>query len=79
MSGLSIFFVIFQVLIAVGVVWAILNEELFVQMENRLFDRVVSFFRSRRHPDPKQPTIKKVTVAVSADDDEFERFAPFVA
>jgi len=79
MSALSIFFVIFQVLAAVGVVWAMLNEEIFIQMENHLFDRIVAFFKNRRHPEPKQPTVKKVNAVISSDDDEFARFAPFVA
>lgn len=79
MSGLSIFLVVFQVLMVAGIVWAILNEQLFVQMENRMFDRIAAFFRNFRKPEPKQPTVKKLPVAVSTDDDEFERFAPFVA
>ena len=79
MSGLSIFLVIFQLLMVAGIVWAILNEELFVQMENCLFDRIVAFFRSRRNPEPKQPTEKKTAVVNLSDDDEFARFAPFVA
>ncbi len=79
MSALSIFFVVFEILVAVGVVWALLNEEIFIQMENRFIERIVAFFRNRRHPEPKQPTVKKVNIAVSSDDEEFERFAPFVA
>ncbi|MBQ3520209.1 MAG: hypothetical protein IKJ63_08880 [Clostridia bacterium] len=79
MSALSIFFVVFEILVAVGVVWAMLNEEIFIQMENRLLDRIVAFFSSRRHPEPKQPTPQKLHVVASSDDDEFERFAPFVA
>lgn len=79
MSGLSIFLVIFQLLMVAGIVWAILNESLFIQMENRLFDRIVAFFRSRRDPGPKLPDANKVKVVNLTDDDEFARFAPFVA
>lgn len=79
MSALSIFFVIFEIVIAIGVVWAMLNEEIFIRMENRLFDRIVAFFRNWRHPEPKVPNVKKAEIVMQSDDDEFERFAPFVA
>lgn len=80
MSGLSIVLVLFEVVLAVAVVWAILNEDFFIQIENRMFSRLVAAFRKKRNPQPTPPAKSQpVVAAVVSDDDEYARFAPFVA
>lgn len=80
MSGLSIVLVLFEIVIAVAVVWAILNEDFFIQIENRMISRIVSAFRKKRDPQPTPPAKPQPVVSsVMTEDDEFARFAPFVA
>ena len=79
MSALSIVLVIFEIVIACGVVWALLNEDFFIRLENRIFERIVAFFKGRRKTSPTRPSAPQMKPVAIADDDEFARFAPFVA
>ena len=79
MSALSIVLVIFEIVIAFGIVWALLNEDFFIRFENRVMERIVSYFKNRRKPSPPRPTAPQMTLITNNDDDEFARFAPFVA
>ena len=80
MSALSFVLVLFEIILVVGVVWAILNEDFFVQLENNLIARIIAAFRKQPKPQPTPPAKKRVVVSsVPAEDEEFARFAPFVA
>lgn len=80
MSGLSIVLVLFEIVIAVAVVWAILNEEFFIQLENKMLARIAAAFRKKRTTQPTPPAKpQSVAAVVASDDDEYARFAPFVA
>lgn len=82
MSGISFVLVLFEIAIVVGLVWAMVNEQFFVELENRMFERVIAAFRKHRNAKksenvPAQQVSKPVVVV--SQDDEFSRFSPFVA
>lgn len=81
MSGLSIILIIFEIVIAFAVVWAVMNEDFFIKVENRVFERIVAAVRSRRVSESAAPSVQNAREAAlqTVGDDEFAKFSPFVA
>ena len=79
MSGLSFVLVTLELILVVAIVWALLNESFFVEIENRMIEHIALRIRAhRKHKNrkAKQPHLEPVDVVTAS---ETIQYSPFVA
>ena len=76
MTSLSVILVLFELFLAGAVVWGLLHEDRFIAFENRIADRIVAFFRSRRTQRTPEPPKAKMPVKTES---EFAWYNSYVA
>lgn len=76
MTSITVVLVLFELVLAGAVVWGLLHEDRFIALENRIADRIVAFFRSRRVDRTPEPPKEK---AVVKSESEFAWYSSYVA
>lgn len=61
MSSIAIALILAEIVIAAVVIWAFMNEEYFINLENRLYDSLVQSIRDRRGEKEARRPVCEVT------------------